>query len=113
MEPQPEYMTSEKQIQAVLIEALLRSGALVQRINSGRSGYISYNTWATLDEGRHTAGASDLIALLPDGETWWVECKAPGGKLSADQERFKAAILYRGGIHYTSNEALEALENGN
>ena len=33
-------------------------------------------------------GVADRIACLPDGSTWFVELKAPDGKLTALQERF-------------------------
>ena len=35
-------------------------------------------------------GVSDRIVCLPDGSTWFVELKAPGGELSALQEVFRA-----------------------
>ena len=33
-------------------------------------------------------GVADRIACLPNGETWFVELKQPGGRLSALQEVF-------------------------
>ena len=33
-------------------------------------------------------GVADRIACLPNGETWFVELKKPGGRLSALQEVF-------------------------
>lgn len=33
-------------------------------------------------------GVADRIVCLPNGETWFIELKAKGGRLSALQERF-------------------------
>ena len=33
-------------------------------------------------------GVADRIVCLPDGQTWFVELKAPGGRLSALQKLF-------------------------
>lgn len=35
-------------------------------------------------------GVADRIVCLPDGRTWFVELKAPGGRLSALQKVFAA-----------------------
>lgn len=41
-------------------------------------------------------GMTDLTAIRR-GEVWWIEVKKPGGKLSADQERFRADVEGHGG----------------
>ena len=33
-------------------------------------------------------GVSDQVACLPNGQTWFVELKAPGGRLSPMQKEF-------------------------
>lgn len=38
-------------------------------------------------------GVSDRIACLPDGSTWFVELKRPGGKLSELQKLFRNDVL--------------------
>ncbi|MFA5383981.1 MAG: hypothetical protein WC364_04855 [Eubacteriales bacterium] len=43
-------------------------------------------------------GLADLGAVK-NGKTVWIETKRPGGKLSADQEAFKAAIEAHGGTY--------------
>ena len=45
-------------------------------------------------------GVSDRIACLPDGSTWFVELKAPGGRLSPLQALF-AARMKELGQNYT------------
>jgi hypothetical protein len=45
-------------------------------------------------------GVPDRIVLLPGGKVWFVELKAPGGRLSALQQ-FVGALLLRLGFHYT------------
>lgn len=42
-------------------------------------------------------GIPDLSACSPTGVHWWIEVKKPGGRLSADQERFRDEILSRHG----------------
>lgn len=39
-------------------------------------------------------GVSDRIACFPDGSTWFVELKRPGGKLSELQKLFKDDVLW-------------------
>jgi hypothetical protein len=46
-------------------------------------------------------GVSDRIACLPDGSTWFVELKAPGGRLSPLQKLF-AARMKELGQNYTT-----------
>jgi hypothetical protein len=38
-------------------------------------------------------GVSDRIACMPDGSTWFVELKAPKGRLSELQKRFRDHVL--------------------
>jgi hypothetical protein len=45
-------------------------------------------------------GVPDRIVLLPGGKVWFVELKAPGGRLSALQ-RHIGALLLKLGMNYT------------
>ena len=45
-------------------------------------------------------GVSDRIACLPDGSVWFVELKAPGGRLAPLQKLF-AARMQELGQNYT------------
>ncbi len=45
-------------------------------------------TWKFTSPGR--SGVADRIACLPDGSTWFVELKAPDGRLSRLQQVFAA-----------------------
>jgi hypothetical protein len=45
-------------------------------------------TWKFTSPGRK--GVADRIACLPDGQTWFVELKTKGGRLSALQKMFAA-----------------------
>jgi hypothetical protein len=38
-------------------------------------------------------GVSDRIACMPDGRTWFVELKAPNGRLSELQKMFRNDVL--------------------
>ena len=59
-----------------------------------------YFVWAVLSLGGVTykfksptqRGVADRIACLPNGETWFVELKTKGGKLSKLQEHFGATM---------------------
>ena len=59
-----------------------------------------YFKWAVLSLGGKTykfrsinqRGVSDQIACLPDGSTWFVELKAPNGRLSKLQKLFANEI---------------------
>ena len=48
-------------------------------------------TWKFTSPGRK--GVADRIACLPDGQTWFVELKTKGGKLSALQKLFATDML--------------------
>jgi hypothetical protein len=47
-------------------------------------------TWKFVSPGRR--GVSDRIACLPDGSTWFVELKRPGGRMSGLQKLFAAEM---------------------
>ncbi len=42
------------------------------------------------------AGVTDLIFILPEGKTLWLELKLRNGKLSKSQEKFKTVLIHRG-----------------
>jgi hypothetical protein len=41
-------------------------------------------------------GVADIVALLPQGRTWLIECKLPGEKQSPDQLWFESACVALG-----------------
>jgi hypothetical protein len=43
-------------------------------------------------------GSSDILGVLPGGRFLAVECKAKGGKLSPEQERFLAEVRELGAL---------------
>ena len=43
-------------------------------------------------------GSSDILGLLPGGRLLCVECKAKGGRLSPEQERFLEDVKNLGGL---------------
>ena len=49
-------------------------------------------TWKFTSPGRK--GVADRIACLPDGQTWFVELKTKGGRLSLLQQFFAADMVY-------------------
>jgi hypothetical protein len=58
------------------------------------------------------AGVSDRIAVLPNGKFLAVECKAPGKKPTALQDRFLANVRLNRGFAFVvdGDEALKRLE---
>jgi len=44
-------------------------------------------------------GVSDRIACLPNGQTWFVELKAPNGRLSPLQRKFAADMQRTGQLY--------------
>jgi hypothetical protein len=60
----------------------------------------SYFKWAVMSMGGKTykfrsinqRGVSDQIACLPNGDTWFVELKTKGGKVSALQKFFMEEV---------------------
>ncbi len=75
-------MTPEGKVLKDCIAYLNAIGAKVIRNNTGRRGGVSYGQ----------VGSSDIIACLKGGKFLAVECKAKGGKLSDEQERFLADV---------------------
>ena len=78
----------EKEVQKQVLEYLnLCTKILVWRTNSGgmtaeykgRKRYIPFNG---------AQGHSDLFGVLPDGKALAIECKRPGGELTALQQGF-------------------------
>ena len=109
-EPQAIYHTSESERQALLVEALLRSGALVIRVNSGRSHNIPWVRWGCLTTGWKAAGVSDLIAIFPDGEIIFCEVKAIQGRYSDEQDTFRYELEQRGAKYLTVEQVYKYLE---
>ena len=63
----------EKQIEAHLVKRIKALGGVAYKFTSPAH-----------------RGVADRIVCLPDGRTWFVELKAPGGRLSALQKVFAA-----------------------
>ena len=88
---------TEHAIQNQIRHYLEWTGARVERLNSGavRAEYGGRTRFV-----RFTfPGCPDLVALLKDGRTLWIECKKPGGKLSGPQAKFKDDCVRRGVPH--------------
>lgn len=94
----------ERNVQRRLCDLLMRRHALVIRVNSGRAGSVSYNRWGVYGIWR-SGGVPDLIAVMPEGEVWFIEVKRRGGRLSRLQEAFREALRIRGGRWMSADEA--------
>ena len=65
----------EKQIEAYLVRRVKELGGVAYKFTSPAH-----------------RGVSDRIVCMPDGTTWFVELKAPGGRLSPLQKHFQSEM---------------------
>ena len=65
----------EKQIEAYLVRRVRELGGVAYKFTSPAH-----------------RGVADRIVCMPDGSTWFVELKAPGGRLSPLQKHFQAEM---------------------
>ena len=83
-------MATEDKIQAAIVQLLQNRGLYFCSIpNEGSQDRI--RTMRLMGMGLRP-GASDLILILPCGETIWMEVKAPDGKQSESQIKFQKRI---------------------
>ena len=54
-------------------------------------------------------GCSDLIGMLKDGRLLAVECKAPGGRLRAEQVEFLSLVRRFGGMAFVARNAADVV----
>lgn len=87
---------AEAQIQAAIID-YLRSIGLVDAMHVPNGGLRSKREAARLKWQGVLAGAPDIIVPLPEGRCLWLEVKAAGGALSAEQRAFGARRVADGG----------------
>ena len=65
----------EKQIEAYLVRRVRELGGVAYKFTSPAH-----------------RGVADRIVCMPDGSTWFVELKAPGGRLSPLQKHFQSEM---------------------
>ena len=65
----------EKQIEAHLVSQVKKLGGVAYKFTSPAH-----------------RGVADRVVCLPDGSTWFVELKAPGGRLSPLQKHFQSEM---------------------
>ncbi len=116
-------MKKETNIQnTIAIHVSDKYNAMVIRLNSGKA---YQGNMAKLDTGeivlknlRHVnlcpEGTADLMCLLPNGKTVFIETKAPKGKQRTSQEKWQAAVEKRGYIYIVARsvEDVEVVING-
>ncbi len=68
------------------------TGAAVARAPNGRNRLIRYGK----------VGSADILGVLDDGRFLAIECKAPGGRLTAPQADFIASVNARGGLAFVA-----------
>ena len=70
-------------------------------IQRGIKEYLQWHGWFVVKIHQSLGsyrGIADLFALK-NGRHAWIEVKAPAGKMSNDQEKFKAEVEAHGGIY--------------
>ena len=87
--------TTESDVLRSCLDYLRIKSHLVARINSGAFKTESGNYVRSTD----ISGISDIIGIAFDGRALAVECKSDTGRLSRQQEIFKAAWIARGGLY--------------
>ena len=123
-------MPSEKDIQRVIVEALVWDGWLILRINQGGRHvpvdvlggtgprYVRFAYWQALGIDQQDSGISDVIAIKDlrglgglAAVILAIECKAPGKKANVTdkQQAFLDAIENHGGIALVA-DSLEDIE---
>lgn len=86
----------EKDIQRSLLDYLAVRRIFAWRNNTG--SVISEYKGKTRMFNFGLKGSADIFALH-DGIFYAIEVKRPGGKLTPDQEDFRAKVMKNGGIH--------------
>jgi hypothetical protein len=54
-------------------------------------------------------GCSDLLGMMRDGRLLAVECKAPGGKMRAEQAEFLSLVRRFGGVAFVARDCRDVL----
>lgn len=70
------------------------------RQNTGRRGGITFGL----------KGTPDILGVLKPGRAFAIECKTAKGKLSADQEAWRAMFEAAGGLYAVARSAQEAVD---
>jgi hypothetical protein len=107
-ESSPTRRTNDRRESAALAEVLkvLRhhsAVAWIQRQNSGMAkvgGRFVRFGWK---------GCSDLLGMMRDGRLLAVECKAPGGKMRAEQAEFLSLVRRFGGVAFVAKDCRDVL----
>lgn len=92
----------ETDIQREILEALIHSGYMVWRNNSGafwshqRQAYIKVQGVGRIN------GVSDILGVLPDGKMLAIEVKSKTGRLTPEQGEFLIKVSNRGGLAFVA-----------
>ena len=100
---------SEHQLQASLCEYLRVAQPELLHFAVGNGGRRPIGVAKKLKAEGVMPGVSDLIFVLPEGRTAFLEMKVKGGRLSDEQKVFRDAVTARGhvwGIAKTFDEAM-------
>lgn len=106
--------TPEGQIQAAILAALRQLGYFAWRNPNAPVPIVRGSGTQRILVGFRrnsvTPGVPDIIGLMkPAGRAFAVECKAPGGKLSRDQEIFRDGWVKSGGLYIVGRSALQVI----
>lgn len=111
-------MNPETKLQNLILIALSEAGCTVWRVETagawvGRRIHQDGQTVTLANARMFTTGlcvgGSDIIGIAPDGRFMAVEAKTETGRVSAEQERFIAAVRQAGGIAGVARSVQDAL----
>lgn len=104
---------TETEIQTNIMIALSEHGCIALRLNSGRAWQGDFVNGVI----RHPRpirlcpeGTADVLAILPDGKTAWIECKTLTGRQREAQKRFQAAVEKLGHKYYVCRSVQDVLQ---
>jgi len=91
---------SEKEIQKTILDYLHLRGIFAWRNNTGafRSVYNGKERFHRFG----TPGSGDILGLTKQGKFFSIEVKAPGNKVTPDQERFMTEVRANQGIAFVA-----------
>ena len=91
---------TETDIQREILEALIHSGYMVWRNNSGAFWNHARQAYVKVQGVGRINGVSDILGVLPDGTFLAIEVKSRTGRLTEEQKVFLLKVSNRGGLAF-------------
>lgn len=88
-------MQKESNVNKLLMLECSQLGGLCERCNAGTFRALHDNSVVA----GHSKGFPDFICIMPNGKTYFVECKAAKGKQRDDQIKWQKLLEDRGHVY--------------